>query len=384
MSLRIALIAGEASGDQLGAELMQRIRERNPDVTFEAVSGPRMREVGCRSIGDIEDLSLMGITEVLRHVPRLLKLRRELVNYLLEDRPDVVIGIDNPDFNLGLERRLRAAGIPTAHYVSPTIWAWRPKRIHAVARAADRVFCLYPFEPELYAAVNVPADFVGHPLAREIHRPMSRQSARQVLGLSEQETVVALLPGSRISEIRRLGSLFLQTAAALRERMPRLRFVIPAAGTNCESAIAALPELSHMELPVELLSRGGARTAIAASNAVLCASGTVTLEAMLLERPAVVAYRISPVSHALLRGLGLIESRYFAMPNILAKEMLMPEFMQGEARPEPMAEALQEVLSDRHRRQQLREKYRGLAAGLRHGDPGVAAREVLCLAEANQ
>lgn len=378
--MRIALIAGEASGDQLGAELMQRIREHHSDVQFEGVSGPRMREAGCRSIGDIEELSLMGIAEVLRHVPRLLKLRRDLVNYLREDRPDVVIGIDNPDFNLGLERRLRASGIPTAHYVSPTVWAWRPKRIHTVARAADRVFCIYPFEPELYRAVDMPADFVGHPLARKIHRPMSRQSARQVLGLSEEETIIALLPGSRVSEIRRLGSLFLQTADALRERVPGLRFVIPAAGTACESAIAGLPELTRLDLPVELLSRGGARTAIAASNAVLCASGTASLETMLLERPAVVAYRISPVSHALLKGLGLIRSRHFAMPNILAGETLMPEFMQNDARPEPMADALQELLTDRTRRRRLRERYRGLAADLRNADPGVAAREILRLA----
>lgn len=378
MTLRVALIAGEASGDQLGASLMRSLREQHPDIEFEAVSGPRMRDVGCRSIGDIEDLSVMGLTEVLRHLPRLLRLRQELGNYLIEDRPDVVIGIDAPDFNLGLEKRLRRAGIPVVHYVSPTVWAWRAGRVKTVAEAADLLLCLFPFEPGCYQGTDLDAVFAGNPLAIDIYGPYDQAASRRELNLPLDKPVVTMLPGSRSGEIQRLGPVFLKTARRLRERYPDLSFVVPVAGEKTEAAFAALPEWKRMDFPVHIVRRD-ARRCMAAADVVLTASGTATQEAMLLERPMVVSYKVSGFTHWLLRGLGLLKSRWVAMPNILAGKEVVPEYLQSRATAANLSRAVSRLLDDESARRAMSRQCAELSAELRTAGPATAARAVLGL-----
>jgi lipid-A-disaccharide synthase len=379
MPLRVALVAGEASGDQLAAGLMRAIRERHPDVKFEGVAGPKMIAEGCHKLGSIDELSLMGLTEVLAHLPRLLRLRRELTHCFLDDRPDVFIGIDAPDFNLGLERRLRKAGIPTVHYVSPTVWAWRRGRIATVERAADLVLCLFPFEPELYAGRRCEALFAGHPLAREIASAEDRLALRREFGLPDTGPVVTLMPGSRESEVRRLGPAFLQAARLLLQRYPDIRFLAPMSGAHTESVFAGLGEWNGVGLPVQIVKRD-ARKAIAAADVVLAASGTATMECMLLERPAVVAYKVSAMTYALLRGLRLARLEHYAMPNILAGETLMPELMQDRVRGPTMADEVAALLDAPERREALAMKFRALAESLRASGPRAAADAVIELA----
>jgi len=383
MTLRVALIAGEASGDQLGADLMKAIRAQQPDVSFEAVAGPKMRAEGCREIGNIDELSVMGISEVVKHLPRLLRLRRDLVQYLIEDEPDVVIGIDAPDFNLGLEKRVRKAGIPTVHYVSPTVWAWRAGRVKTVAEAADLLLCLFPFEPDCYHGTGLHAVFAGNPLAADITGPMDQQAARDSLSLKTKGEVVALLPGSRSGEIGRLGPLFLKTARQLRAKRPDLEFVVPMAGETAESAFAALPEWQGMDFPLHII-RGRARECMAASDVVLAASGTATMEAMLLEKPTVVSYQVSPLTHVLVRGLKLIKTPWVAMPNVLAGQEMFPEHLQAEATPAKMAGSIDRLLSDPGRREVMRQQCHDLAERLRSAGPSTAARAVLDVAGARQ
>lgn len=321
----------------------------------------------------------MGLTEVLRHLPRLLRLRRDLAQYLIEDRPDVVIGIDAPDFNLGLEKRLRRAGIPTVHYVSPTVWAWRAGRVKTVAEAADLLLCLFPFEPECYRETDLEAVFAGNPLALEIYGPLDQGASRRALGLPEGKPVVAMLPGSRVGEIERLGPTFLRTARRLKKRRPELEFVVPVSGEKTEAAFARLPEWRRMDFPVSII-RGDARQCMAAADVVLAASGTATLEAMLLERPTVVSYKVSPLSNWLLRRLGLLKSRWVAMPNVLAGEEVMPEFLQSRATPANLSRAVGDLLDDDGARETMSRRCAGLATELRGAGPATAARAVLNLA----
>jgi len=378
MGLRVALIAGETSGDQLGADLMQALKALHPDVSFEAVSGPKMRAQGCRDLGDIEELSVMGISEVLKHLPRLVKLRKDLVDYLIEDQPDVVIGIDAPDFNLGLEKRVRQAGIPTVHYVSPTVWAWRAGRVKTVAEAADLLLCLFPFEPDCYKGTGLKAVFAGNPLAADIKGPMDQAGARKEVGLPADGQVVALLPGSRANEIARLGPLFLRTARALRQAHPDLSFVVPMSSEKTEAAFAALPEWKRMDFPVSIC-RGRSRECMAAADVVLAASGTATMEAMLLERPTVVSYQVSPLTHALVRGLGLIKTPWVAMPNVLAREALFPEHLQSEATPKKLAKTVSGLLNDEGRRESIRQQCSDLSESLRTAGPATGAKAILDL-----
>ncbi|MEA5444400.1 lipid-A-disaccharide synthase [Gammaproteobacteria bacterium AB-CW1] len=383
MSLRVALIAGEASGDQLGAGLMRALRKLEPDVSFEAVAGPRMRMIGCREIGDIEELSVMGLSEVVKELPRLIRLRRELADYLIEDEPDVVIGIDAPDFNLGLEKRVRKAGIPTVHYVSPTVWAWRAGRVKTVAQAADLLLCLFPFEPDCYRGQNLKAVFAGHPLAVEIPGRADRAEARRFLKLPEKGPVVALLPGSRSGEVSRLGPVFLDTAMKLKAERPELEFVMPVPGDKVEAQLAALPQWNRLEFPVRIV-RSQPRECMAAADVVLAASGTATMEAMLLERPTVVAYKVSSLTHTLVKTFRLLKTPHVAMPNVLAGEMLMPEYLQSRARPARLAAAVGELLDDPDRREALSRRFAELAGELRSAGPEQAAKAVLELVKRNR
>jgi lipid-A-disaccharide synthase len=343
--MHFALIAGEASGDLLGGALIPALRARFPDARFSGVTGPRMRAAGCESVASIDRLSVMGIAEVLPKLPDLFRLRAELVERYSAERPDVVIGIDAPDFNLGLERRLRERGLKTVQMVSPTVWAWRQGRVKTIAKAVDLVLCLFPFEPKFYAGHGVRAVYIGHPLAEELASPPSRAEARSVLGLPASGPVLAVLPGSRGGELARLAVPFAQTAARLAEQLPGLGVVTPIAKPSLrpvmEKALAA-----HAPNLAWTLVDGHSREAMRAADAVLLASGTATLECLLLERPMVVAYRGSWLTYFLLATLGMLKTRHVSLPNLLSAVPVVPEYLQDAAQPAVMAETLRALIQD--------------------------------------
>ncbi len=337
---RIALVAGETSGDQLGAGLIAELRARFPDAEFAGIGGAAMRAEGLDAWYDSDALAVMGLAEVLRHLPRLLRLRRALRQRLLAWKPDVFIGIDAPDFNLGVERWLKDRGVRTVHYVGPSVWAWREKRAEKIGRSADRVLCLFPMEPPIYARYGVDARFVGHPLADAIPLDPDRNAARDALDLDPRAPTLALLPGSRLGEIEKMLAIFLETAALVRQQVPALRIVVPAATPACRAAIDArlreFPELSDV---VRVLD-GDAQRAMIASDAVLLASGTAALEAMLCKRPMVVGHRISPTTYRIVSAFGMLKTRYVSLPNVLAGEGLVPELLQHDCTPSKLAAAL--------------------------------------------
>jgi lipid-A-disaccharide synthase len=370
----IALVAGEASGDQLGAALVQQLRQRYPHARFVGIGGQRMQEAGVETWWDARELAVMGLVEVLSHFPRLLRLRRELRRRLLGLRPDIFIGIDSPDFNLGLEIQLRRAGIRTVHYVSPTVWAWRKKRVRKIGRAADLVLCLFPFEPAFYEGHGVAAAYVGHPMADQIDADTDPQAARSLLGLDPAATTVTLLPGSRVSEVNRLARPMIESVRLLRVQHPGLQFVTAMANEEVDAifvqAMAELGEQQIARIP------GRPRQVIAASDAVLCASGTATLETMLVNRPLVMVYRIAPATFWLLKNLKIIRPQLFSLPNILAGSELIPELVQDEADSEAMAAQIQRWLENPEQCAELRERFDELHARLRCGASERAAAEV--------
>ena len=333
--LRVALLAGEASGDILGAGLMAEIRARHPDVQFIGIGGPRMIAAGLHSYFPMERLSVMGLVEVLGRLPELLARRRRLLRTLLAERPDVFIGIDAPDFNLTLELKLRRAGIKTVHYVSPSVWAWRQKRVLKIREACDLMLTLFPFEAQFYDEHQVPVRFVGHPLADAIPQQADRAAAREALDLPQDEPVVALMPGSRGGEVARLGELFLDAAIRLRALRPGIHFLLPCATPERREQLEQM--LAGRDLPLTLLN-GRSHEALAACDAVLIASGTATLEALLYKRPMVVAYRVAPLTYRVLKRL--VKSPYISLPNLLAERLLVPELIQDAATPEALAQAV--------------------------------------------
>ena len=359
----IALVAGEASGDQLGAALVEGLREIHPGARFVGVGGDKMKAAGVDAWFDASELAVMGLFEVLSHLPRLLKLRRELARRLLDARPDVFIGIDAPDFNLGLEIRLRRAGIRTVHYVSPTIWAWREKRVRKIGRAADRVLCLFPFEPDFYAGHQVPACYVGHPLADQIDPDGDPAEARRRLGLDPGRETVALLPGSRHGEVARLAEPVIGAARLLAERRDGIQFV--AAMANAEVERDFRDSMDRLGFPGISLVAGDPRGVIAAGDAVICASGTATLEVMLVNRPLVMTYKIAPSTWRVGRALKLVKLEWFSLPNILAGEKLVPELIQHEATPANLAAAVEGWLDDPQAVTALKRRFRTLHDELR-------------------
>ncbi|WP_332821376.1 lipid-A-disaccharide synthase [Pseudomonas sp.] len=339
--LRVALVAGEASGDILGAGLMQALKARHPHIEFIGVGGPLMQAEGLISYFPMERLAVMGLVEVLGRLPELLARRRHLIKTLIDAKPDVFIGIDAPDFNLGLELKLRRGGIKTVHYVSPSVWAWRQKRVLKIRDACDLMLCLFPFEAQFYDAHQVPVRFVGHPLADAIPQQADRAAARAALDLPQDSTVVALLPGSRGGEVARLGALFLDTAVRLRTLRPGIRFVLPCASP--ERRVQLEQMLVGRDMPLTLLD-ARSHDALAACDAVLIASGTATLEALLYKRPMVVAYKVAPLTYLILKRL--VSSAYISLPNLLAERLLVPELIQDAATPEALAQALAPLLND--------------------------------------
>ncbi len=347
--MRFALIAGEASGDLLGAALIESLRQRFPQASFCGVAGPRMREAGCEVLADIERLSVMGLVEVLPKLPDILRLRRELVRRLTTRPVDAVIGIDAPDFNLPLERRLHRAGLKTVHLVSPSVWAWRPGRVKPISEAVDLLLCLLPFEPAFYQRHALRSGFrtvfIGHPLAETLAAPMPREQARRELGLPPDTLVLAVLPGSRKGELQSLAGPFAAAAARLAESVPALQFVVPLAKPSLRPLMEAAISSQAASARWHLVD-GGSREAMRAADVVLLASGTATLECLLLDRPMVVAYRVSRITAALLRGFGLLKIQRYSLPNLLCKRAVVPELIQEQATPEKIASAVHRLLTD--------------------------------------
>ena len=376
--MRIGLVAGEASGDILGAGLIRAIRASRPDARFEGVAGPAMIEAGCECWEPAESLAVMGLVEPLAHIPRLLRLRRDLARRWTESPPDVVVGIDAPDFNLGLEKKLRKAGVKTAHFVSPTIWAWRPGRVKTVRKAADLVLCIFPFEPALYAQYDVEAVFVGHPRAHQTPEVVDMAAARAQLGI-EAEEVVTVMPGSRRGEIERLGQIFAESAKAILDARPGVRFVTPIAAATLRPAIKQHFEDAGVGDAVVLID-GNSQLALTAADVALSASGTAVLEAALLRKPTVAAYRVAPLSWFIGRGLRLVKLTHFTMPNFLTEEPLVPEFMQGNARPELIAAEVIAMLDDPGRREFISRRFDKLRRELALDSDQHAADAIIRLA----
>jgi lipid-A-disaccharide synthase len=376
--LRIGFVAGESSGDQLGAALIAALRPRVPALQCWGVAGPRMRGAGCEPWASSDELAVMGLIEPLKHLPRLLKLRQLLRRRFVAARPQVFVGIDAPAFNIGLAAHLRRAGLKTVQYVSPQVWAWRPSRVRKIARACDLVLCLLPFETEFYARHGVRALFVGHPLADQIPLEVDRAGARRTLGLDTGATVVALLPGSRIGEVQRLGDDFLGAARWLEARRPGVQFIAPMASERVRRVFERQAAALRMH-GVRLLD-GCAQEALAAANAVLVASGTATLETMLSKRPMVVAYRFHALTHFLLHRLALVSVPYFSQPNLLVGRPLVPEFLQQQVTPEALGAALLAELDDPRRAAELEEAFTRVHAELRRDGAARAAAAILELA----
>jgi lipid-A-disaccharide synthase len=376
--VRIGLVAGEMSGDVLGAGLVTAIKKKYPDAIFEGVAGPRMLAAGCEQWESAETLAVFGLVEPLAHLPRLFRLRKNLVDRWTASPPDVFVGIDAPDFNLGLEKRLRAAGIKTAHYVSPSIWAWRPGRIKTVKAAADLVLCILPFEKPLYDAVDVDAIFVGHPRADSTPAVLDVLATRQSLGIDADE-VIAILPGSRASEIKRLGEIFITAAVAIAESRDNVCFVTPIATPALRPAIEAQIEAAGLADKFVLLD-GDSERAMIAADVVLLASGTAALEAALLAKPTVAAYRVGRLSHVIFRSTSSRHMTHFTLPNLLTETPLVPEFMQAAAQPAAIANEVIELLDSPERRRIIADRFARLRTELAQNTDQRAADAVIELA----
>jgi lipid-A-disaccharide synthase len=372
-----ALVAGEASGDQLGSALIFELKKIWPDAVFVGVGGPGMRSAGMETWWDSEELTVFGLFEVLKHFPRLLRLRRQLRQRLLGLRPDVFIGIDAPDFNLGLEIQLRRTGIRTVHYVSPTVWAWRAKRVRKISRAADLVLCLFPFEPDFYRDHGVSAVYVGHPMADQIPEYSDQADARNALELQDSSPVIALLPGSRSGEVSRLCGDMLDAVSLIEKTYPEALFL--AAIANQKTAEIFKQAMTDKDnFGVQLIT-GKPRTVIAAADVVICASGTATLETLLINRPMVVCYRVAPSTYRLAKTLGLVKLKNISLPNILAGEALVPELLQHDASGERMAQETNTWLNDKQASRELSERFSHMHTHLRREASKQAARAISVL-----
>ncbi|AZZ90927.1 lipid-A-disaccharide synthase [Hahella sp. KA22] len=375
--IRIGIVAGEASGDLLGAGLMQELKVLYPQATFEGIGGERMLKEGFNTFFQMERLSIMGLVEVLGRLPELLAMRRRIVEHFTANPPDLFLGIDSPDFTIGIELKLRRAGIKTAHYVSPSVWAWRQNRVFKIAKAVDLMLTLLPFEARFYREHNVPVKFVGHPLAEIIPLHPDKVAMRHELGIDASGDVVAVLPGSRGGEVSRLGPTFIETIAWLHQRRPDIRFLIPAANQARRVQIERQLQSHGGRLPVTLIDQHS-RECMMAADAILLASGTATLEAMLVKRPMVVAYKLATLSYWIMRRL--LKAKYISLPNLLADRVLVPELIQHDATPSKLGGALLKEL-DVERRRSLEGEFEGLHKLIRQNASVVAAQAIAELIE---
>lgn len=374
----IGIVAGEASGDILGAGLIHALRQRYPSARFAGIGGEEMKAAGFHSLVPMERLSVMGLVEVLKHIRELVSIRHRVRDYFLTTPPDIVIGIDSPDFTIGLELELRQAGIRTAHYVSPTVWAWRRKRIFKIARAVDMMLTLFPFEARFYEEHDVPVTFVGHPLADAVPLHTDTDGARKALDINGDGPVLAILPGSRQGEVERLGGLFLATAHWLQSRRSDVQLVIPCVNPARQRQVQAIIDAEAVKLPVKLVL-GRSREVMAAADVVLLASGTATLEAMLLKKPMVVGYRLNSFTYFL--ASKLVKVPYVALPNLLARKELVPERLQDEATPEALGQAVLDHLESGKQVDELKGAFAELHEQLRRNASQRAAEALVPLIE---
>ena len=373
----IGIVAGEASGDMLGAHLMAALRVQLPGARFIGIGGPKMQSLGLESVYPMERLAVRGYAEVLRHYPGLLWMRRRLVRALRDARLQLFIGVDAPDFNLGLEAALKRAGTPVVHYVSPSIWAWRGSRIASIGRSVDHMLTLFPFEAAIYRNAGIAATYVGHPLADMIPEQDQTASARIALRIAPERRVIALLPGSRQSELKYMAETFIATARLLAQRMENPLFLVPLVSRETREIFeAALYRVEAAQLPLTILF-GHARDALAAADVALVASGTATLEAALLGKPMVIAYKMAEASYQLMRHMGYLP--YVGLPNILAGEFVVPELMQRDASPENLAQALFNTFNDTVVRERIPRRFAAIHRELKRNTAEQAARAVLPL-----
>jgi lipid-A-disaccharide synthase len=374
--LRIGIVAGETSGDILAAGLIKQIKLRFPNAHFVGIGGPKMLALGCESLFEMEELSVMGLVEVLSRIRRLLFVRKSLLNYFLAKPVDVFIGVDAPDFNLGLELKLKRRGIKTVQYVSPTVWAWREKRIFKIAKATNLVLSIFPFEKAVYDKHAIPCAFVGHTLADEIPLEPDKLAARKALNLSPQDCILAVLPGSRQSEVEALLDVFMQSAEVLTKAKPNLKILIPVVNRQRKIQVESYFTTHALYVDYRIVI-GHSRQVMIASDAVLLASGTATLEAMLCKRPMVAAYRLNKLTHQMMKWL--YKAKYFALPNVLADEKVVPELLQEEVNAENISTLLLPMLTDDSVQQDLDAKFKALHLTLKKNADVQAADAVLKL-----
>jgi lipid-A-disaccharide synthase len=344
-TLRVGIVAGEASGDILAAGLIKQLKKRYPNAIFEGIAGPKMQAQGCQSLFDMEELSVMGLVEVLSRIRRLMFVRKSMLNHFLTNPPDVFIGVDAPDFNLGLELKLKRKGIKTVQYVSPTVWAWREKRIFKIAKATNLVLSIFPFEKRLYDKHRIPCEFVGHTMADDIAIKPDKQKARDALKLKKHEIVLAVLPGSRKREVDTLLDVFIQSCLLLKSDISQLKVLIPVVNRQRKEQVDEYIRSHTPDLSIQVVI-GHAREVMIASDAVLLASGTATLEAMLCKKNMVAAYKLSGLTYQMMKRL--YKAKYFALPNVLADEKLIPELLQDDVKPETISELLLPMLTSQN------------------------------------
>lgn len=378
-NIKIAMVAGEVSGDNLGAGLMQALQKRIPGAEFVGIGGPKMQALGCKSLYSMDELTVMGILVSLASIAKILWIRRQLYRYLVKNPPDIFVGIDAPDFNLSLEEKLRKKGITCIHYVSPTVWAWRRYRLRKIKRAVDHMLAILPFEEAFYREYNIPVTYVGHPMAEEIELHPDMQAARKRLGLPEDKVIVALLPGSRRSELERHGGLFVETVRWIHQRNRKLHFVVaPVDATTEQQFENAIAEQHGKNLPIEIIT-GQSREVMTACDLVILASGTAALEAALLKKPMVVTYKVSFLTYVIVKLLSHV--KYYSMPNNLAGRELVPELMQYDATPENIGRAVEKILSDPEEKNRLVRELEKMHLDLKRDGDQRAADTVLSYLE---
>lgn len=373
--LTVALIAGEASGDLLGAHLIEALKQHYPNCRFVGIAGPLMQKAGCESLYPQEALAVRGFVEVVKRLPSILKIRNGVVSQLKQMRPDVFIGIDAPDFNLGVAEKLKDAGIPTIHYVSPSVWAWRRERVNKIVHQVNRVLCLFPMEPQLYRDAGGKADFVGHPLAQTLPLQPDKEAARKQLKLEEAEQVITIMPGSRVSEIDYMAPIFLETVPLILREYPKAQFLIPAATTATRERLVKMLESEYYKrLPIRVMS-AHATLACVASDVVLVASGTATLEVALCKRPMVISYKISALTYRMVKHK--IKVPHVGLPNILLGKGVVPELLQNDATPHKLAGAVIHWLNHPEEVQALQDDFTQLHQTLQLNTDELAAKAVL-------
>lgn len=372
---KIAIVAGEASGDLLGAHLISALKKQRGDLEFFGIAGPKMMREGAKSLFPIESLSVRGYVEVLKHLYGLLKLRKQLLKQILKENPDVFIGVDAPDFNFWLERKLKKAGIPTIHYVSPSIWAWRRGRIGKIKRAVTHMLALFPMEPALYEAAHIPVTFVGHPLADEIPLKPNKKGARETLKLKQIDFVVAMLPGSRQSEVEQHADLFVKTARLIGEEHANAIFLVPLITRKTRTMFEAALYKDLKDIPNVQILFGHAHDAMEAADMVIVASGTATLEAALLKRPMIITYRMPTISWQILKRMNYLP--YVGLPNVLAGKFLVPELLQKDATPEKIADTVTKLVNDQENLKTLKQEFSDIHTSLKQNAAKKAAEVVL-------